>query len=150
MPEYRQNTAYKEIENVESEIDNETEGNSGNTGLPFGLCKKYGIPLPNGATPRDAWNALKGRGVYPPWTEEGKDQYEQDGDHDSQTDGEKEKIKPELKQASDKLRAKIEKARGFSKEYADKLIKSLDNLDDNYLCTCQLFSRQSVIVDNYR
>lgn len=33
------------------------------TRLPFGLCKRYGITLPDNATPRDAWNALKGRGV---------------------------------------------------------------------------------------
>lgn len=131
MPEYRQNTAYKDIENIEKETDGENEGISGNTGLPFGLCKKYGIPLPQGATPRDAWEALKGRGIYPPWTEEGKDQYEQNGDHTTKTDGEKVKINPELKEASDKLRAKIEMARGFDAEYADKLIKSLDNLDDN-------------------
>lgn len=30
----------------------------GNTGLPFGLCAKYGIRLPDGATPKDAWEAL--------------------------------------------------------------------------------------------
>lgn len=29
-----------------------------NNRLPFGLCKKYGIELPKGATPRDAWAAL--------------------------------------------------------------------------------------------
>ena len=34
---------------------------SGNTGLPFGLCKKYRIPLTNDATPRDAWAALEGK-----------------------------------------------------------------------------------------
>jgi hypothetical protein len=33
--------------------------------LPFGLCKKYGIELPDTATPRDAWNALKGIGISP-------------------------------------------------------------------------------------
>lgn len=33
------------------------------TRLPFGLCKRYGISLPDNATPRDAWDALKGRGV---------------------------------------------------------------------------------------
>lgn len=33
--------------------------------LPFGLCKKYGISLPPDATPRDAWNALKGIGIQP-------------------------------------------------------------------------------------
>ena len=27
--------------------------------LAFGLCKKYGIKLPKGATPQDAWEALK-------------------------------------------------------------------------------------------
>lgn len=33
------------------------------TRLPFGLCKRYGIALPDDATPREAWDALKGRGV---------------------------------------------------------------------------------------
>ena len=34
--------------------------------LPYGLCKKYGIELPEGATPRDAWNALKDKkGITP-------------------------------------------------------------------------------------
>lgn len=33
------------------------------TRLPFGLCKRYGITLPDNATPREAWDALKGRGV---------------------------------------------------------------------------------------
>lgn len=33
--------------------------------LPFALCKRYGIELPDWATPRDAWNALKGRGISP-------------------------------------------------------------------------------------
>lgn len=40
--------------------------NGGNTGLPFGLCKKYRIELPDGATPTDAWNALReGVGITP-------------------------------------------------------------------------------------
>ena len=48
-------------------------GNHGNTGLPYGLCKKYGIDLPEHATPRMAWNALKERkGVFPPWTKKGQ------------------------------------------------------------------------------
>lgn len=29
--------------------------------MPFGLCKKYRIPLTNDATPRDAWAALEGK-----------------------------------------------------------------------------------------
>lgn len=49
------------------------EKSHGNTGLPFGLCKKYGIELPKNATPRMAWNALKDRkGVFPPWTKKGQ------------------------------------------------------------------------------
>lgn len=39
----------------------EQDQSRGNTGLPFGLCAKYGIRLPRNATPRDAWNALKDR-----------------------------------------------------------------------------------------
>lgn len=37
----------------------ENDTTSGNTKLPFGLCKKYGIMLPNNATPKIAWEALK-------------------------------------------------------------------------------------------
>ena len=29
--------------------------------LPYALCKKYGIELPEDATPRQAWEALKKR-----------------------------------------------------------------------------------------
>ena len=31
--------------------------------LAFGLCKKYHISLPDNATPRDAWEALKKNGI---------------------------------------------------------------------------------------
>lgn len=34
---------------------------SGNTRLPYALCKNNGINLPNDATPRDAWEALRKR-----------------------------------------------------------------------------------------
>ena len=40
-------------------IEDKSVDKGGNTGLPFGLCAKYGIKLPDGATPRDAWQALK-------------------------------------------------------------------------------------------
>lgn len=33
--------------------------------LPFALCKERGIELPKWATPRDAWDALKGYGIDP-------------------------------------------------------------------------------------
>jgi hypothetical protein len=60
--EYRQNSL--EPYKAGSEETGEEAGESksvkgGNLGLPFGLCAKYGIKLPGGATPRDAWNALK-------------------------------------------------------------------------------------------
>ena len=34
-----------------------------NNRLPFGLCKKYHIDLPDDATPHDAWEALKSNGI---------------------------------------------------------------------------------------
>lgn len=58
------------------------EQHSGNTRLPFGLCKKYHIGLPDNATPRDAWNALRsGVGLTPEkvYAElKGKDNVKQD------------------------------------------------------------------------
>lgn len=58
---YRQNTPYQDITGDEGEEPQEEKHSSGNTGLPFGLCKKYRIPLPDDATPRDAWAALEGK-----------------------------------------------------------------------------------------
>ena len=46
-----------------SERSNERGGQG--THLPYGLCKKYGINLPETATPRQAWSALKKMGVTP-------------------------------------------------------------------------------------
>lgn len=34
-----------------------------NNKLPFGLCKKFHIALPDNASPRDAWQALKDNGI---------------------------------------------------------------------------------------
>lgn len=57
----------------ENQDDDSKSDNHGNLGLPFGLCAKYGIPLPENATPRDAWDALKEkRGIKPPWKSEGE------------------------------------------------------------------------------
>ncbi|MCD8201932.1 MAG: ADP-ribosyltransferase [Clostridia bacterium] len=38
-------------------------GSHGNTRLPYGLCMAFGIKLPKGATPKQAWDALQGKGV---------------------------------------------------------------------------------------
>lgn len=60
--QYRQNVKYNEIvSDSEGDAPEQEQGNRGNTGLPFGLCKKYGISLPANATPRDAWTALKNK-----------------------------------------------------------------------------------------
>lgn len=50
-------------ENVEKQEQTAVKLRSGNTRIPFGLCKRYGIDLPDDATPRDAWNALEGKGI---------------------------------------------------------------------------------------
>lgn len=118
---------------VEPEIDDA----GSNTGLPFGLCKKYGISLPNKATPRDAWNALKGKGVYPPWTAEGKNQYEPDGQHKSNGEVE-DKISPEeqkikIDKAKKDIYDKIEQkfSDNFGAQYRKKLNDFLINLSDD-------------------
>ena len=45
--------------------DEEGGGNLVKYRLPFALCKERGIELPKWATPRDAWDALKGYGIDP-------------------------------------------------------------------------------------
>lgn len=49
--------ADKIIEGLLGGAGSETDS-SGNTGLPFGLCEKYGIQPGKDWTPRDAWDAL--------------------------------------------------------------------------------------------
>lgn len=41
----------------------EESGGHGNTRLPFGLCKRFGIEIQKGWTPSDAWAALAGKGI---------------------------------------------------------------------------------------
>ena len=53
--------AQERLTEQEENQEENTENGAGNIGLPFGLCKKYGIYLPNNATPREAWDALKKR-----------------------------------------------------------------------------------------
>lgn len=38
-------------------------GGHGNTRLPFGLCKRFGIEVESSWTPKDAWAALAGKGI---------------------------------------------------------------------------------------
>lgn len=142
MAEYKQNTNYNEIgpEGQEAEVEEDEEGDGGrNLGLPFGLCKKYGIALPANATPRDAWNALKNRGVNPPWTGEGQDEYNNDGKHVGDGDETVDKVnagdealtqlrKNVGSQASIKL-----KGGGLTTEYQEAFNKTLEDKDENEL-----------------
>ena len=63
----------------------EEEKKGGNIGLPFGLCAKYGIYLPQNATPRDAWNALKDKTGMTPEDFYRDLRKKQDGQDDSQS-----------------------------------------------------------------
>lgn len=55
------------------EAENENTGGNapaprrghGNTRLPFGLCQREGIEVGSDWTPRDAWEALAGKGITP-------------------------------------------------------------------------------------
>lgn len=40
-------------------------GSHGNTRLPFGLCKRFGIEIGADWGPREAWDALAGKGITP-------------------------------------------------------------------------------------
>lgn len=42
-----------------------SDGSHGNTRLPFGLCLKYGIEIGADWAPKDAWDALAGKGITP-------------------------------------------------------------------------------------
>ena len=49
----------------EKKNNNNNGGGHGNTKLPFGLCMRFGIEIGEGWTPRDAWDALAGKGITP-------------------------------------------------------------------------------------
>jgi len=48
-----------------NENKNTGGGGHGNTRLPFGLCKRFGIEVDPSWQPRDAWDALAGKGITP-------------------------------------------------------------------------------------
>lgn len=115
----------EEVKNNEGEEIEEGKTH-GNTGLPFGLCAKYGIVLPRNATPREAWNALKHRGIYPPWTEKGKGQYTSD-----KNDKTKEYVDEKRKQVYDRLRAVMDNK--VPTKYREAVEKQLEMMDENEL-----------------
>lgn len=132
MAEYRQNTGYDTIIDDAGEDKVEEKQSHGNTGLPFGLCKKYGISLSQNATPRQAWDALKGIGVYPPWTKEGEDQYDGDDaitDDTNDTKDDNVKISPTRKETYKRVEERLKEGK-FSPEFQDQLNSVLMNLTD--------------------
>lgn len=122
MATYRQNASYdfiskKPWDPATAEIIDDEGGTTNKNALPFGLCKKFGISLPDGARPRDAWEALKQHGVYPPWTPEGEDQYTEDG----LKEGAEEAKGEEAKEAdSEKSQQTIEKMLSSDRMIYDK------------------------------
>ena len=68
----------EEKDNGEEKDEGQPKRNAALLRLPFGLCKRYGIKIEDSWTPRDAWNALKGRrGIDP---REAMDDYLDDRD----------------------------------------------------------------------
>ena len=140
MAEYRQNASYGFISKkpwvpATVEIEEDGGGHSNKYSLPYGLCKKYGIDLPDGARPREAWEALKKHGVYPPYSEEGEDQYDEEtGEHkgEEKANGEEKKEKQERKEREKSVSIKIRgKARsGIDDEYIKNVEKSLSGMSD--------------------
>lgn len=67
-------------DNGEEKDEGQPKRNAALLRLPFGLCKRYGIAIQDSWTPRDAWNALRGRrGIDP---REAMDDYLDDRDAD--------------------------------------------------------------------
>lgn len=58
--EYRQNANWN---GDDFKYDPEAEEGSKNTRLPFALCKAHGIAIQDWWTPRNAWDALKSKGI---------------------------------------------------------------------------------------
>ena len=66
---YRADAPYQEPTNEEvAQLQGSRGGGGGghgNTRLPFGLCKRFGIDIDSSWTPKDAWAALAGKGITP-------------------------------------------------------------------------------------
>ncbi len=107
----------------------------GNTGLPFGLCKKHGISLPPNATPRDAWEALKNKTGLSPQDfydrlKEGRDR---NGREQGETDGANGgQIEQEFATKSDRIETcttHAELGEYFHKTYGVTVDASVHSLD---------------------
>ena len=62
VEDYRERRDRRMLQRRIDAEEEERKGGHGNTRIPFGLCKREGISVQNGWTPRDAWSALAGKG----------------------------------------------------------------------------------------
>ncbi len=110
-------------------IEIEPDENHGNTKLPYGIAKGYGLDT-TGKTPREVWDMLKGYGVTP------------ENEYKKLKERAEEKIedKPEVVDVNKEVRKKqIETIRGhidtklkrFSDNTKTQLKSTLEKLDDN-------------------
>lgn len=63
-------------------------GGHGNTRLPFGLCQRFGIEIGKDWTPKDAWDALAGKGITADGAYERLKKGEDPGTPDTETETE--------------------------------------------------------------
>lgn len=141
----------------ENQDDSDGKGdNHGNLGLPFGLCAKYGIPLPEGATPRDAWNALKQRkGIDPPWKgENGKDKSEDkdEGETQPKEQSEEEKFVISSLERYGVEKQEVKKGKKLSSEAIVEKIAGGDMTDGSCasLCLAYIANTLGYDVTDYR
>lgn len=95
----------KTVERKVVKVEEKKSSTQNKYSLPYGLCAKYGISLPNNATPTDAWNALKGIGIKP---SEVYKELQQEGDTDN-LKPEGEKVVETKKETKDKNNNEKEK-----------------------------------------
>lgn len=72
VQEYRKRRAERLAARMDADGDDDSlpapkrgGGGHGNTKIPFGLCQREGIDIQPGWTPKDAWEALEGKGYNP-------------------------------------------------------------------------------------
>lgn len=62
---YRADAEGDDQDNNQNEGGGSSGGAHGNTRLPFGLCMRFGIDIDPSWGPREAWDALAGKGITP-------------------------------------------------------------------------------------
>ncbi len=123
-----------------------------NYGLPYGLCKKYGIELPDGATPKDAWDALRNATGYTP--ERFYELLREGGGFirklsEQKEVGNKEKLeKKENVEKSQKAKEITESDKGIIREFVKGIIaEGLTWSDDTFESNLKNFAREKYKIE---